>query len=60
MGNLHREVMDIIFNDWLINKFRVNLRRMDRDDTLDQMIRDLESLGEEPRRLLTSHRHAHA
>jgi hypothetical protein len=33
---------------------------MDRDDTLDQMIRDLESLGEEPRRLLTSHRHAHA
>jgi UDP-N-acetylglucosamine--N-acetylmuramyl-(pentapeptide) pyrophosphoryl-undecaprenol N-acetylglucosamine transferase len=43
LGNLHREVMDTIFNDWLLSRFRENLRRMDREDTLDLLIRDLES-----------------
>lgn len=46
--NLHREVMDVIFNDWLLNKFILNIRRMDREDTLDQMIRDLELLAPPP------------
>jgi UDP-N-acetylglucosamine--N-acetylmuramyl-(pentapeptide) pyrophosphoryl-undecaprenol N-acetylglucosamine transferase len=60
MGNLHKEVMDCMFNDWLLTKFRVNLRRMDREDTLRQLIRDLEILGEPVARRAVSHRyHAH-
>ncbi len=45
--NLHREVVDIIFNDWLLRTFRGNLERMDREDCLDRIINDLETLCRE-------------
>jgi UDP-N-acetylglucosamine--N-acetylmuramyl-(pentapeptide) pyrophosphoryl-undecaprenol N-acetylglucosamine transferase len=45
LANLHREVIDTIFNDWLLAKFRGNLHRMDRLDALALMVRDLEELA---------------
>jgi UDP-N-acetylglucosamine--N-acetylmuramyl-(pentapeptide) pyrophosphoryl-undecaprenol N-acetylglucosamine transferase len=48
---LHAEVLDIIFNDWLLRKFRGNLQRMDRANPLDLMLGDLaEIAGTEPPR----------
>lgn len=44
LANLHREVLDTIFNDWLLQKFRGNLHRMDRVNSLDLMLRDLEEI----------------
>ena len=48
LGHLRSEVLDIIFNDWLLRKFRGNLRRMDRANSLDLMLRDLEALAASP------------
>ena len=45
LGELHTEVRDVIFNDWLLRKFRGNLRRMDRANSLDVMLRDLEEIA---------------
>jgi UDP-N-acetylglucosamine--N-acetylmuramyl-(pentapeptide) pyrophosphoryl-undecaprenol N-acetylglucosamine transferase len=45
MGGLHAEIMDLIFNDWLLRQFRANLRRMDRSNSLDLMLNDLERLA---------------
>lgn len=42
---LRQEVLDVIFNDWLLNKFRVNLRRMARENSIDTIIQDLEELA---------------
>jgi UDP-N-acetylglucosamine--N-acetylmuramyl-(pentapeptide) pyrophosphoryl-undecaprenol N-acetylglucosamine transferase len=44
-GNLHAEVIEVIFNDWLLRKFRGNLRRMDRANSLELMLRDLEDIA---------------
>ena len=44
LGTLHAEVIDVIFNDWLLRKFRANLRRMDRANSLELMLRDLEEI----------------
>lgn len=44
MGDLTREVRDMIFNDWLMRKFRSNLQRMDRANSLDDMLDDLEEI----------------
>lgn len=44
IGDLTREVRDVIFNDWLMRKFRANLQRMDRANSLDEMLDDLEEL----------------
>jgi len=44
-GDLQAEVMDLIFNDWLLRQFRGNLRRMDRSNSLDLMIADLEAIA---------------
>ena len=44
LGGLHAEVVDVIFNDWLLRKFRGNLRRMDRANSLELMLRDLEEI----------------
>jgi len=38
-------VSDIIFNDWLLRQFRGNLQRMDRANSLDLMLHDLEQLA---------------
>ena len=45
MIGLQAEVMDAIFDDWLLRKFRANLRRMDRANHLDLMLRDLEGMA---------------
>lgn len=45
VGTLKAEVLDVIFNDWLLRKFRGNLRRMDRANSLDLMLADLEELA---------------
>ncbi|MEO5960515.1 MAG: UDP-N-acetylglucosamine--N-acetylmuramyl-(pentapeptide) pyrophosphoryl-undecaprenol N-acetylglucosamine transferase [Opitutaceae bacterium] len=44
LGELHAEVHDTIFNDWLLRKFRGNLRRMDHVDALELILRDLEEI----------------
>jgi UDP-N-acetylglucosamine--N-acetylmuramyl-(pentapeptide) pyrophosphoryl-undecaprenol N-acetylglucosamine transferase len=44
MSTLHAEVLDVIFNDWLLRKFRGNLQRMDRANSLDLMLGDLEQI----------------
>ncbi len=48
IGDLSREVRDVIFNDWLVRKFRANLQRMDRENSLPEMLDDLEMLAEAP------------
>ena len=44
LDQLHAEVLDTIFNDWLLRKFRGNLQRMDRANSLELMLRDLEEI----------------
>ncbi|MEY2881998.1 MAG: hypothetical protein RLZZ15_4378 [Verrucomicrobiota bacterium] len=41
---LHREVLGLIGDDARLREFRTNLRRLDRDDALETILRDLESL----------------
>jgi UDP-N-acetylglucosamine--N-acetylmuramyl-(pentapeptide) pyrophosphoryl-undecaprenol N-acetylglucosamine transferase len=41
LGQLQAEVLDTIFNDWLLRKFRANLQRMDRANALELMLGDL-------------------
>jgi len=45
LAELRSEVMDVIFNDWLLRKFRSNLQRMDRANSLDLMLTDLEGIA---------------
>ena len=52
MGNLHKEVQELVFNDWLLRKFRDNLERMDQENSLEAMIDDLQTLAAP-----TVHRH---
>jgi UDP-N-acetylglucosamine--N-acetylmuramyl-(pentapeptide) pyrophosphoryl-undecaprenol N-acetylglucosamine transferase len=44
LAQLQAEVLDVIFNDWLLRKFRGNLQRMDRANSLDLMLGDLEQI----------------
>lgn len=46
IAQLHAEVMDVIFNDWLLRKFRGNLKRMDHASSLDLMLADLEEIAQ--------------
>lgn len=57
LSSLKQEVTDVLFNDWLMTKFRENLRRMSRENTTEAIVHDLEALarGESPPRHL---RHA--
>jgi len=48
LNQLHAEVLDIIFNDWLLRKFRGNLQRMDRANALELMLGDLEEIARGP------------
>ena len=48
LAALHAEVLDTIFNDWLIRKFRGNLQRMDRANSLELMLDDLDELVAAP------------
>jgi UDP-N-acetylglucosamine--N-acetylmuramyl-(pentapeptide) pyrophosphoryl-undecaprenol N-acetylglucosamine transferase len=45
VAGLTAEVLDIIFNDWLLRQFRGNLQRMDRANSLELMLHDLEQLA---------------
>ncbi|MBS0631343.1 MAG: UDP-N-acetylglucosamine--N-acetylmuramyl-(pentapeptide) pyrophosphoryl-undecaprenol N-acetylglucosamine transferase [Verrucomicrobia bacterium] len=49
MAALKSEVLEVIFNDALIRKFRGNLQRMDRANSLALMLDDLEALVAPPR-----------
>ena len=42
---LRAEVLDVIFNDWLLNKFGENLHRMSRENSIDTIVHDLEELA---------------
>jgi UDP-N-acetylglucosamine--N-acetylmuramyl-(pentapeptide) pyrophosphoryl-undecaprenol N-acetylglucosamine transferase len=48
MAALHAEVLDTIFNDWLLRKFRGNLQRMDRANSLELMLDDLDEIVAAP------------
>ena len=45
LQNLRQEVLDVVFNDWLLNKFRANLRRMSEENCIDNLAQDLEALA---------------
>ena len=45
LGSLHKEIHELVFNDWLLHKFRDNLHRMDQENSLEAMIDDLQSLA---------------
>jgi UDP-N-acetylglucosamine--N-acetylmuramyl-(pentapeptide) pyrophosphoryl-undecaprenol N-acetylglucosamine transferase len=45
LADLDDEVRDVIFNDWLLGKFRSNLMRMDRANSLTMILDDLEELA---------------
>jgi UDP-N-acetylglucosamine--N-acetylmuramyl-(pentapeptide) pyrophosphoryl-undecaprenol N-acetylglucosamine transferase len=45
IGDLTREVIEVLFNDWLMQQFRHNLRRMDRADPAGFMANDLEAIA---------------
>ena len=45
LKDLTGEVHDVVFNDWLMRKFKGNLQRMDRANSLDDMLDDLEELS---------------
>lgn len=44
LGQLHAKVLETILNEWMLRKFRDNLRRMDRANSLELMLADLENL----------------
>ncbi len=45
LSSLRQEVLDVIFNDWMLNKFRSNLRRMSHENSIDIIVHDLEDLA---------------
>jgi UDP-N-acetylglucosamine--N-acetylmuramyl-(pentapeptide) pyrophosphoryl-undecaprenol N-acetylglucosamine transferase len=45
IGDLQSEVMELVFNEWLLRQFRGNLKRMDRSNSLDLMLADLEAMA---------------
>jgi UDP-N-acetylglucosamine--N-acetylmuramyl-(pentapeptide) pyrophosphoryl-undecaprenol N-acetylglucosamine transferase len=45
LAGLRQEVLDVIFNDWLLSKFRVNLHRMSQENSIDTIVQDLEDLA---------------
>ncbi|QYY35776.1 UDP-N-acetylglucosamine--N-acetylmuramyl-(pentapeptide) pyrophosphoryl-undecaprenol N-acetylglucosamine transferase [Ruficoccus sp. ZRK36] len=51
ISRLTDEVVDTIFNDWLLNKIRDNLARLDRINPIELMVSDLESVA-------AQHKHA--
>ncbi len=46
LGELFSEVAEVASNDWLLRQFRANLRRMDRLNSLELMLRDLEDMAQ--------------
>jgi len=48
LAGLKQEVLDILFNDWLLAKFRTNLHRMSQENSIDTIVHDLEDLASGP------------
>lgn len=48
LDGMKAEVLETIFNDWLLRQFRGNLQRMDRANSLELMLHDLERLAAPP------------
>lgn len=48
ISGLTKEVQDLVFNDWLLHKFRDNLARIDQENSLDAMVDDLLVLAGAP------------
>ena len=46
IADLTAEVLELVFNEWLLRHFRANLRRMDRSNSLDLMLADLEGIAQ--------------
>lgn len=46
MDRLLDETLELIFNDWLLNTFRSNLERLDRNNSTQAFVRDLEEIAE--------------
>ncbi len=44
-AGLQQEILDVVFSDWLLNKFRTNLRRMSEENCIDNLAQDLEALA---------------
>ncbi len=45
LPSLRQELLEVLFNDWLLNKFRENLNRMSRENSIDAIVDDLEALA---------------
>lgn len=45
LGNLFQEVREVVFNDWLLQQFQKNLERMDRENTIERIVLDLDAIG---------------
>lgn len=45
LGGLRQEVLEVLFNDWLLNKFRENLHRMAHENAVETIVADLEDLA---------------
>ncbi|HYD84647.1 MAG TPA: hypothetical protein VEA63_11355, partial [Opitutus sp.] len=45
LSGLRAEVLDLIFNESLLRTFRSNLQRMDRENSLEFMLDDLEEIA---------------
>jgi len=43
MNSLYRELLDLIYNDWLLGRLRANLRRLARDDAAMEICRFMET-----------------
>ncbi len=48
ISTLRTEVLEVLGNEWLLRQFRSNLQRMDRANSLDLMLRDLEHIIASP------------
>ncbi|MGE9296894.1 MAG: UDP-N-acetylglucosamine--N-acetylmuramyl-(pentapeptide) pyrophosphoryl-undecaprenol N-acetylglucosamine transferase [Puniceicoccales bacterium] len=47
LDRLFSEVNDLIFNDWLIKRFRENLERLDRENPVENIIEDMAAVAAE-------------
>ena len=45
LDHLSEEVIELIFNEWLLENFRQNLQKLDRKDCLERITLDLEHLA---------------
>ena len=45
MEGLKSEVIELIYNDWLLDKFRQNLQRLNPSKSAELIVHDLENLS---------------